>query len=207
MLRIGQRPISTGPEDAPELANLRFLVRTRPASPDKADFLASTKGLAKSIGARVTHPRWTSYGALEVDVFVPSQQDLDLFVSVIEPLAKLEFARNLDEAPRYKPKEEVLEEAVGYFNSERYWECHEALEGVWRPAKGKEKLLLQAIILVCAALVHEQRGEREVALGIYRRALPRISWEAGRYHGIDVDGLRKHVQEGLAKDDVSPFRI
>jgi hypothetical protein len=175
--------------------------------PDRQAFLACVKGLAKTLGARVTHPRWTSYGALEVDVFIPSPQDFDLFTSVIEPLSKVEFIRNLDEAPRFQSKEKILEEAVGYFNSERYWECHETLEGVWRPAEGDEKLLLQAIILICAAQVHEQRGERDVALGIYKRALPKISWEEGLYHGIDVSLLRERVEAALKDGVVSPLRI
>lgn len=159
------------------------------------------------MGARVTHPRWTSYGALEVDAFTPSVQDLQLFVAALEPLSSVEFAKNLDEAPPFKPKEEVLEEAKGYFNSERFWECHETLESVWRPAKGQEKSLVQAIILVCAALVHEQRGERDVALGIYRRALPQIAWPERRYHGIDVPSLRRRVEGSIEKGELPPFKI
>ncbi|MDA4132693.1 MAG: DUF309 domain-containing protein [Thaumarchaeota archaeon] len=169
--------------------------------------MASVKALAKNVGARVTHPRWASYGALEIDVFTPTVQDFELFTFVVEPLAKVEFTRNLDEAPRFQPKEKIIEEAVGYFNSERYWECHEVLEGVWRPANGKEKLLVQAIILVCAAQVHEQRGEGDVALGIYRRALPQISWDEKSYYGIDVGRLRNEVEAAIANSLVSPLRV
>ena len=165
------------------------------------------KGIAKNVGARVTHPRWTSYGALEIDVFAPSAGDFELLVLVVEPLAKAEFTRDLDVAPRFSSKEKIIEEAVRYFNSERYWECHETLEAVWRPAKGKEKLLLQAIILICAALVHEQRAEGDVALGIYKRALPQISWEEDSYYGIDVPLLRKQVEAALKKGVVSPLKI
>lgn len=186
---------------------MRFLLRVLPNGPDRQAFLESVKGIAKTLGARVTHSRWTSYGALEVDAFTPSVQDFQLFVAALEPLSKVEFTKNLDEAPPFKEKEEVLEEAKGYFNSERYWECHETLESVWRPAKGEEKSLVQAIILVCAALVHEQRGERDVALGIYRRALPQIAWPERRYHGIDIPGLRRHVERSLEKHEMQPFKI
>jgi hypothetical protein len=186
---------------------MRFLLRVVPAEPDRETFLASAKRLAKSLGARMTHPRWTSYGALEVDVFAPTEPDFALYASVLEPLARIEFTRNLDEAPPFMSKERVIAEAVRYFNSERYWECHEALEGVWRTAKGAERALLQAIILVCAAQVHEQRGETEVALGIYKRALPQMSWEERSYHGIDVPRLRKDVEGALAAGAVSPLRV
>lgn len=185
----------------------RSLIRLVPDEGERPAFLAAMKAMGGSLGAAVRHPRWTSYGALEVDVFTPSVQDFELFVATLEPLAKVEFTKNLDEVPPFKPKEEVLEEAVRYFNSERYWECHETLESVWRPAKGEEKRLVQGIILVCAALVHEQRGEPDVALGIYRRALPQIAWPERRYNGIDVPALRKHVEKSLALGKLSPFRI
>jgi len=185
----------------------RSLIRLVPDEGARAAFLAAIKSIGGSLGVAVKHPRWTSYGALEVDVFTPSVQDFDFFVATLEPLAKVEFTKNLDEVPPFKPKAEVLAEAVRYFNSERYWECHETLESVWRPAKGEEKRLVQGVILVCAALVHEQRGEREVALGIYRRALPQISWPERRYYGIDVPGLRKNVERSLAEGELLPFKV
>ncbi len=185
----------------------RFLLRVVPVDADRDKSLGTLKAIATSLGAGIRHPRWTSYGALEVDVFTPSAQDFELFVAVVEPLSKVEFTRSLDEAPPFKPKEEVLKEAIGYFNSERYWECHETLEPVWRPAKGEERSLIQGVILVCAALVHEQRGEREVALGIYRRALPQLEWSEKEYHGIDIPHLRRNVERSLEKGEPSPFRI
>jgi len=189
------------------LKKSRFLLRVIPNEPDRPVFLGSLKAIGGSLGASVKHPRWTSYGALEVDVFAPSVADFQLFVATLEPLAKAESTKNLDDVPPFKPKEDVLDEAKSYFNSERYWECHETLESVWRPAKGEEKSLVQAIILVCAALVHEQRGERDVAVGIYRRALPQIVWPERRYHGIDVPRLRRNVERSLEKSELPPFKI
>jgi len=178
-----------------------------PKEPDRSIFLSEAKSIARSIGASIKHPRWTSRGALEVDVFAPSPEDFQLFMAVVEPLAATEFARSLDEVPPFKPKDDVLKEAIGYFDSERFWECHETLEPLWRSAKGEERSLLQAIILVCAALVHEQRGERDVALGIYRRALPQLAWGEKTYHGIDVPRVRKNVEVSLAKGELPPFAI
>ena len=186
---------------------MRFLLRVVPSLGEGERFLSSLKSIASSVGVSIKHPRWTSYGALEVDAFAPSAEDFDLFVAATEPLSNFEFTRNLDEAPTFKPKEEVIEEARDYFNAERYWECHEALEPVWRPARGQEKKLVQAIILVCAALVHVQRGEGDVALGIYRRALPQIEWGENAYHGIKVQALRREVERSISKGDIRPFKI
>ncbi len=185
----------------------RFLLRAVPGEARRKGFLGSLEAIGATFGASVKHPRWTSYGALEVDVFAPSAQDFETFVAAVEPLSKVEFTRSLDEPPRFQAKEEIFAEAVRYFNSERYWECHEALESVWRPAKGMEKLLVQAIILVCAAQVHQQRGESDVALSIYRRALPQLTWEEESYYGINVPRLRKQVEDGLTRGVVSPIRV
>jgi hypothetical protein len=189
------------------LAKSRFLLRVIPNEPDRQKFLGSLKAIGGSIGASVKHPRWTSYGALEVDVFTASVPDFQVFLAAIEPLSRVEFTKNLDEVPPFKPKEEVLEEAIGLFNSERYWECHETLESVWRTAKGGERSLVQGIILVCAALVHEQRGERDVALGIYRRALAQLAWAEKSYHGIDIPGFRRNVERSLERGELPPFKI
>jgi uncharacterized protein len=189
------------------LKSSRFLIRVVPEDADRGRFLSSLKALGGSLGASIKHPRWTSYGAVEVDVFTPSAQDFQLFLVAVEPLSKVEFTRSLGEAPPFKVKEDALKEAVGYFNAERYWECHETLESVWRPAKGEERSMIQGVILVCAALVHEQRGEREVALGIYRRALPQLEWREKEYHGIDVPRLRRNVERCLERQTLSPFKI
>ena len=189
------------------LKRYRFLVRVVPGDDDRRRSLRSIEAIGGTIGASVKHPRWTSYGALEVDVFTPSVQDFETFVAAVEPLSKVEFTRSLDEPPRFQPNEEIVEEAVRYFNSERYWECHETLEALWRPSKGEERSLVQGIILVCAALVHEQRGERDVALGIYRRALPQLEWREREYHGVDISRLRRNVERSLAKGEPSPFKI
>jgi uncharacterized protein len=189
------------------LTKSRSLLRVIPNDSDRQAFLASLKAIGGSLGASVKHPRWTSYGALEIDVFTPSVPDFELFVATLEPLVRVEFTRNLDEPPHFQPPEEILEDAKRYFNAERYWECHETLESVWRPAKGDEKRMVQGIILICAALVHEQRGERDVALGIYRRALPQIAWPERTYHGIDIPRLRQNVERSLERGDPSPFKI
>jgi predicted metal-dependent hydrolase len=54
-----------------------------------------------------------------------------------------------------------LEEGIGLFNSGRYFEAHEAWEVPWRPApKGSpEKLFIQGLIMVSAALDHYRKKE------------------------------------------------
>jgi uncharacterized protein len=172
-----------------------------------ASLLESVRSLAKSLGADVKNPKWTSYGALEVDVFARSREDFALFSAALEPLSSLEFSRDLNVAPTFRPPSEVVSEARIFFNSERYWEAHEALESVWREAAGDEKLYLQGVILVCAAFVHHQKKEEGVALGVLARAAPQLGRRGGDYYGIDTESLRAQVTEMLRSRRLLPFKL
>ncbi len=158
------------------------------------------------MGGKAVNAKTTSYGALEMDVFVESQADFDVFLAAIEPLGKLEFYKDLQEAPRFLPKADAIAEAVSLFNAERFWEAHEVLESLWRVAEGDEKLLLQGLILVCAAFVHLQKDEYEVAIGVAKRSLPLLSWE-GEYHDIAVGPLKEKVGRMVESQKLSVFRL
>ena len=66
---------------------------------------------------------------LEFDVSIPKEQ-LELLVDKLASIGNLDDARHLVEEKI--EKEEALENAKFYFNNERFWECHEVLEGVWK---------------------------------------------------------------------------
>ena len=117
------------------------------------------KALARSVGVDARNPKWTSYGALELDIFCSTDADLETFLAAAKPITGTEFVTDLNRAPEYLTDDEILSKGRWLFNAERYWECHEVLEGLWRQKKEGEKLLLQGIILICAAYVHHQKGE------------------------------------------------
>lgn len=158
------------------------------------------------MGGNAVNAKRTSYGALEVDVFFGSRQDFDVFIAALEPLGRVEFYKDLQEPAVFLPKAEAVREAVSLFNAERFWEAHEVLESLWRVAGGDEKKLLQGLILVCAAFVHLQKDECDVAVGVARRALPLLS-SIDEYHGIDVESLRGKVDEIVESGNLSLFRL
>jgi len=114
---------------------------------------------------------------------------------------------DLNEAPPHKSKEEIISEARSYFNSERFWEAHETLEALWRVSSGDEKLLLQGLILVCAAFVHHQKGEEETGQSVLRRASRQLNWPQSSYEEMDLERLRRRVQKILATRRFQVFRI
>ena len=186
---------------------MRFLVRFAKSDLAKDQMLASIRALGRSLGADARSPKWTSYGGLELDIFCANEADFGLFLSALSPLYKTEFVRDLNKPPGYEPESKLFAESREYFNAERYWECHEVLESVWRIKQGDEKRLLQGIILVCAAFVHHQKGEEEVALSVLRRASRQLEFSSPNYAGIDLPSLRENVRRLLEKKQLSNFRV
>jgi len=187
---------------------LRFLARLRAEGTSRETLLVEVKSLARSLGLDPRNPKWTSYGALEMDFFAPSKEDFHLFLAAVEPLARVEFNRDdLNDAPAFHSKSETIALAIRYFNEERYWESHELFESVWRTLSGVEKTYVQGVILVCAAFVHEQKGERPVALGIFKRARKQLDYSEKEYHGIDVSRLKDSVDQIISFADPKVFRV
>ena len=191
----------------PPLTKLRYLIRLLPIGSPQEDILPLIRRIAGSIGVEVRNPKRTSYGALELDIFVPSSSDFALLLEVIAPVAMVEAYRDLNRIEPVPQGEALYSEAWVLFDAERYWECHELLEGVWRSSTGSERSFLQGVILVCAALVHHQKGEADVALGVLRRAAPQLDLGPASYHGMDVVAFRSAVRGSLESMSVAPFNL
>src|SRR5688572_10300617 len=86
----------------------------------------------------------------------------------------------------------IVDEARRLFNEGHYWHVHESLEEIWKERQGKEKEMIQGLILVAASLVHVGNGKWEVAWPMMERALAKLDGYAGVYYGWDVEKFRDH---------------
>lgn len=141
---------------------------------------------------------------VELDVSI-NKQHLESLLEKLEPIGKIDHARHLVEETM--DKGESLEKAKFYFNDERFWECHEVLEGVWKTTYEGEKDLVQGIILVAAALVHYQKYENEICLSIMKRAMEKLSNATGVYHEIDVDFIKNRLSYMINTGNLETFTI
>ena len=141
---------------------------------------------------------------LEFDISI-SKEHLDILVKKLETISPLDDARHLVEEEM--EKEEAIEKGREYFNYERFWECHETLEGVWKKIYEGEKDLVQGIILVAAAFVHYQKNENEICLSILKRAMEKFGNASGKYYTIDVDVLKNKVSEIINSGKIVAFTI
>ena len=141
---------------------------------------------------------------IELDTSIP-QSNLDQLIEKLSPIGSLDHAKHVVE--EIVEKEQAISDGISYFNDERFWECHEILEGVWKNCTGDEKLLVQGLILVAAGLVHYQKDEDEICISIFNRAMTKLENSNGEYHNIDIDKIKNTVTEMINSKDVSSFLI
>lgn len=141
---------------------------------------------------------------IEFDISVDKSK-IEELSSTLSPIGPLDNVRHVVEEKI--EKEDAIKEGIFYFNNERFWECHEVLEGVWKNCYEGEKDLVQGMILVAAALVHFQKAEENICMSILGRALEKLSNSNGIYHSIDVDQLRQQVLAIKNSGKISLFRI
>ncbi len=170
---------------------------------DAPQLLKKADQLSSELNAIIRDTR-VSKKYIEFDISIPKER-LDLLVNKLKPLGNLDDARHLVE--ENIGKEEALENAKFYFNNERFWECHEILESVWKKTYEGEKDLVQGIILVAAALVHYQKNENEICISIMNRAMEKLKSATGIYHAINVDEFKKNVSEIIKTKMIATFVI
>ena len=141
---------------------------------------------------------------VEIDTSI-QQSSLDQLIEKLSPIGPLDHAKHVVE--EIVEKEQAISDGISYFNNERFWECHEILEGVWKNCTGNEKFLVQGLILVAAGLVHYQKDEDEICISIFNRALTKLENSDGQDHNIDIDNIKKTVTEKINSKDVSSFLI
>jgi len=93
---------------------------------------------------------------------------------------------------------QALATAIRQFNSWRFWECHETLEGLWRAEETPLAHFYHGLIKAAAGLHHLLRGNHRGATILLRGAIDLLSSFPPRYLGLDVEGLVTGLKGCLA---------
>lgn len=91
--------------------------------------------------------------------------------------------------------QESLRQGIEEFNSERFFEAHEAWELVWLASAGDEKRFLQGIIQIAAAFHHYQRGNWNGACSLLEAGLGRLRDAPADYAGMTLEALCRAARE------------
>ena len=168
---------------------------------DATTILHDSRDLIYGITAVIRDCRVSSK-FIELDISV-HKNNLELLLEKLSSIGQNSDSRLIIEEEI--EKEELVKDGISYFNNERFWECHEALEGAWKQSKGEEKELIQGLILVAAALVHYQKAEDDICLSVLGRALEKLRDKSGQYCRINVDDVKQKVIEMLDKKEIFTF--
>ncbi len=141
---------------------------------------------------------------VEIDVGV-EKGDLDTLVEKLSPIGPIDNIRHVFEEEI--EKEQGITDGIFYFNNERFWESHEAFEGVGKQCFGREKEILQGIILFAVAFAHAQEDELSIGIGMLQRVLEKLGTSPSMYHSIDIDRIRNKATEMQQANDLTIFEI
>lgn len=180
------------------------LLKNKDFVPRDADGLVKKAiELCHSLNIKVRVAR-VSKKYVQFDISI-AKSEISEFEERVRPIGELIISRHIiDEKIT---KEKGIEDGAFYFNEERFWESHEAWEGVWKNCTGQEKSLLQGMILVAVAFAHYQRYENSVCIGMLGRALEKLAKSSGMYHGIDVDRVKSRAMQIRESRKISPFKV
>jgi len=184
----------------------RFMVHLKNSAyttKDAQSILLNSRDLSYGMNLTIRDCRVSSK-FIELDVSVP-KTNLELLLEKLLPIGKIDHFRHIIE--EQIEKNQSIKDGIFYFNNERFWESHEALEGAWKQCQDDEKELIQGIILVAAAFVHYQKYENEICLSVLNRALKKLHGKSGEYHNVSIDSIKQNLIEMLDKKTISIFVI
>ena len=159
--------------------------------------------LCANLGASIRVVR-VATNFIELDVSV-NPEKFDTIVEKLQPIGDLDNVRHVKEEEI--SKDDGIKEGIFYFNNERFWEAHEAWEGAWKKCYGKEKLLVQGLILVAVSFAHNQKNDKDIGINMFSRALEKIGDFSGLYHNIDIDRIRRKISEMRKTGEMVLFKI
>jgi predicted metal-dependent hydrolase len=83
-----------------------------------------------------------------------------------------------------------LKEGIELFNEGKYWEAHEAWEGVWMPdRKGPDSAFYKGLIQVAAGCLHYKRRNRRGAVNKWRSGADYLRPYLPSHRGVRLEPL------------------
>jgi predicted metal-dependent hydrolase len=89
---------------------------------------------------------------------------------------------------------QALEAGIRLFNTQKYFEAHEALEAVWLNAESEEKIFLHGLIQIAAAFHHRSRGNAAGFRSLLEKGWKKLEAFGDARDGLDLGDLRRQLQ-------------
>ena len=92
-----------------------------------------------------------------------------------------------------------LNHAFNLFNSQKWYEAHDALEDIWNELDGDERQIIQGILQVSVSQFHLSKGNHNGATILLGEGLGRIKKRSYINLGIDLITFCESLEELLNK--------
>jgi len=186
---------------------IRFMVYLNNQQFSSLDANSILKNARKSVGTHdvIVRDCRVSRFFIELDISISKEEKIENIIDLLKEISSLKEFIEVKE--RLFKKKEAIERSIQLFNEEKYWWSHEVLEGIWKIASGSEKELLNGLILLAAAFVHDQKNEKEISLSILQRALTKLFSSSGTYYTINVDIIKEKIKNIIENNQISRFTI
>ncbi len=89
---------------------------------------------------------------------------------------------------------DAFDEGIHLFNTQKFFEAHEALEAVWLKAQGREKIFLHGLIQVAAAFHHHTRQNPAGFRSLLEKGRKKLEKFREAERGIDLAGLLRQLE-------------
>ena len=89
--------------------------------------------------------------------------------------------------------------ALNLFNSQKWYEAHDAFEEIWNTLDGDERQIIQGILQVSVSQFHLSKGNLNGATILLGEGLGRIKNRTNIQLGIDLESFCKCLEELLRK--------
>jgi uncharacterized protein len=95
--------------------------------------------------------------------------------------------------------EPLFRRGIELYSAGAFFECHEALEDLWRPMHDPHRLFLQAIIHFAVTFYHLERGNPLGAERQLQKGLRKLEGYLPLYQGLDTAALYREGQVCLKR--------
>ena len=100
-----------------------------------------------------------------------------------------------------------LRNGIIFFNSQRYFEAHEAWEDMWREERGELRLFYQGLVQAAVGLHHLSRGNQLGARSQLTKSLSKLDQYPNHTAGIDVEQFRQDLRGLLDRTETKSYPI
>lgn len=88
----------------------------------------------------------------------------------------------------------LFDEGIALLNRGEYFAAHDALEEVWRPVRGDQRLFFQGIVQVAIAMHHFSRQNLPGAQSVLQRCRRNLAPYPQGTANLDLDDLRQQLE-------------